>query len=738
MNYEKISKDQLFTTSRHINDVVFIVLFVIIMDLSILFNVPLLRPMLGFLFLMFIPGMLLMSILKLDKLSTKYKVILSIGLSIAIIMFTGCLINAVYPLFGYQSPLNAKSVLISFNIIVFLMITIAYFKKRNLLLFQLTEFRLHKEEKFHLILPVILPLLAIAGMQLLNTQNNSLIILVMFLLVPIYIIILAVKNLKITERVFSLTIFFISISFLLIFALYTNHIYGTDSHLEFYIFQQTIITGQWNPFLNNDLDSCLSISILPTVFQLFLKIDPEYLFKIIFILPLSMTPLIVFTLCRRYLANIYSFISAILFISQSAFFFQTNAYRTYVAIFFFGLTALIIFNDELDLFHRKLFFIIFSASIIISHYSTAFITLFILSSVIIGTFLLNRLDLFRKKKYSIPRDNLNSTDFSNFENIEPAGRFIIQGIMFYFAFLVFWLHYINGNAFSGGVIFVRDTILNTLNSFILGNRSPQVYEALGGTLKGSPLLNYINYFVDWINILFMCIGVIIILVKRKYFTYIKMENGLIVFSFVTLVMLSISSFLPFVLLGYSFDRLYYQCSFVLSMSFSIGGQAVNKLFHIRSNLAWIIILIIVISLLLNSTKVSPQFLSKPTSPILNAPETINDPFYMYDTEAISAKWLKQNMELEGLYIYTDFSDSYKLISCGNISPSSIDTDQIFINFETKPNGYYYFGYKNVVNNRYRGYDGNKVIYFERDINQVWSAIQDKNLIYSNSESKIFR
>ena len=730
--------NQRLAISSSAQGILFILSLMAIMDLSILLNIPVLRPISGFLFLTFIPGLLLISILKLNQLDIKNKAVLSIGLSLAFIMFFGLLINTVYPFLDYHSPLAMESVVISFNIIVIVLISIANFRNRSQLLFDFSELKLNIEEQAYLLVPALFPLLAVLGIQFMAVSNNNSIIMALFILIPLYVIFLSVKNTKVSERTYSLVIFSIGISIVLMNSIYTGHIYGTDSHSEFYLFQLTSSAGHWRPFLNDPLDSCLNISILPTVYQSFMNMDPEYLFKFIYVLPLSITPLIVFILYRRYLNNIYAFLASVFFIFQSAFFFQTNNYRTFMAIFFFGLAVLVVFSDKLSPFSRKLFFVIFSGSIIISHYTTSYIILFLIPSVIMGTWLFNKIVAGKEKKAVLPRNDFDQNSYSIPQSVKPENSFILPGFMFYSIFLVFWFAEIIGTSFSDGVVFINNAISHTWNSFVSGTRSPDAYQALGFTLKGSPILNYFNFVINWMGVIFIGIGVIVGLVKRKSSSYMEMESGLIVLSVVASILLAFSMFLPYVLIGYSVDRLYYQCTIILSMFFAIGGIMFSRLFRIRASLAWIVLLIIIVPSSLSTTKVLSQLSGMPASPFLNAPEIIDDPFYVYETEAASAEWVKQKIDLRGYKVYTDSSGSFRLISCGGIPPNTIDTEQIYANFDTKPNGYFYFGYNNVVNNQYREYSGSEVKWLQHDISPVMEELQSRDLIYSNSKSKIYR
>ena len=68
---------------------VFIILILLLTDLAILLNIPFLRQILGFIFLTILPGLLILQVLKLNKIGSTEKSVLLVGLSISFLMFFG-------------------------------------------------------------------------------------------------------------------------------------------------------------------------------------------------------------------------------------------------------------------------------------------------------------------------------------------------------------------------------------------------------------------------------------------------------------------------------------------------------------------------------------------------------------------------------------------------------------------------------------------------------------------------
>ena len=79
-----------------------IISILFITDMAILLDIPFVRQIFGFVFLMFFPGLLILQILKLDKIDSLEKFILSWGLSISFLMFFGLLVNNSFLILAIQ------------------------------------------------------------------------------------------------------------------------------------------------------------------------------------------------------------------------------------------------------------------------------------------------------------------------------------------------------------------------------------------------------------------------------------------------------------------------------------------------------------------------------------------------------------------------------------------------------------------------------------------------------------
>src|SRR3989344_6406565 len=119
----KLTKNKLFIA---------ILAFMLLVDLLILFNLNFfyIRAILAFVFLITIPGLLIMLCLKIRNIGFWEYLVYTVGLSVAFIMFVGLHANWTLPaLHITDKPLSTIPILIEFDIFLLILSFFAY--KRN-------------------------------------------------------------------------------------------------------------------------------------------------------------------------------------------------------------------------------------------------------------------------------------------------------------------------------------------------------------------------------------------------------------------------------------------------------------------------------------------------------------------------------------------------------------------------------------------------------------------------------
>ncbi len=652
---------------------------VAVTNISVLLNIPVLRQVSGFIFLTFVPGFLFLSILKLNRLGLTEKLVLSVGLSAAFSMLFGWAFNGSSLALGYTNPLSTTPLLISFSIASIVMAVIAYVRNRGITFFNFT-LKLTGREKLFLIIPSVFPLLSIFGMYTMELTTSNVFLMLLLFLIPAYIVFVSFYHRQVSERIYPITIFLISISLLLMLALRSSHILGSDSHDLYYLFQTALREGHWRIVGYGTLDACLSASILPTVYQSFLNINPEYLFKLITPLLFSVSPLVIYITARKYIGSLYALLGSFLFMAQVSFLWSTGLNTTNIAILFFALVVMVMFHQDIGELNKRILFIIFAISAIVSHYGTAYVFLFILLLTWLGMRIIPRV-LAQKRKTgpppestatiedtssgppggsAIPDSGTDSSPSSAFST--PHSRLqrgiTITIVALFFVMLFFWYSQVTQGAFSAGVTFVERTFANLHQWFLLESRGATVTTAMGGEIASIP--QKIRVLVSWLSVVFIAVGVLSIVVRYKRmvatrrpgdskpgFLRSRFEMEYIVFALACSLILVITVVFPYVSQGYSMERTYFQALAVLSPFFVIGSIMLARWLRER---AYVIALLVLVPFFMCTTGTMYQVFGEPASIILNSEGRENELWYVHNQDSHAARWLGEHNK--GSVIYT--------------------------------------------------------------------------------------
>ena len=723
----------------------FIMLGVIGLD-AIGLQISIIRQIIGFLFLTLLPGLLILQILKLNKIGYTEKFVLSVGLSISFLIFFGLLLNNLLLSLGYETPLATIPLLISFNIAFILLLAIGC-KINKGVVFSLPNLNLRTSEKAFLIVPILFPALSIFGMHVMNTIDSNIILMFLLFLIPIYVIFICFLNHKFPKRIYPVVIFLISISLLLLLSLRSNHIIGVDTHLEYYFSQTTLSNLHWSVFGHSTLDACLAISLLPTIYQSILNVSPEFLFKILYSLIYSVSPLVIYALSKKYVGESYAFLASCFFMFHATFLWTAFNARTNTAILFFALAMMTLFNDKIDPLNKRLLFIVFMASCMVSHYSTTYIFFFIMVGAFIG------IEIFSRKY--------------------PVKKVVsLTIVLLFFAMIFFWYSQVTEAAFNSGVRFFESTFSNLNRFFIEESRGESTQALLGKgiTQVGNPFPYTIAFVLTWLTFALIGIGIITLIRKYKEMSFSelnfkkpeflkeKFEVGYFVIALVCSGLLVAMVALPYISIGYGILRLYAVAITILSVFFVIGGITLSK--NLSLNLlrkvlsktlrgkkalskkqkdggngsqvrAYFIILLVLIPYFFCVTGVTYQIFGVPRAIILNSEGEQYDILYVHDQESCSAKWLKNYMDPRNkVAAYSSGGDI--LISQGTISKGLLNM-RAFSKHE-KTEGYIYLRYCSVIDGKLISTSTGGV-YNMTDYSNMFIG---KGNIYDNGGSEVWR
>jgi len=691
---------------------------------------PTVRQIIGFFYLCFVPGLLILRILRL-RIGITETILYSVGLSLSLVMFSGALINFLYPLLGVSKPISEFPLIISFAIIIFTLISLCYLRDKD----YLVSFSIDTREVFSsfVIFLLMLPFMVIIGTYLVNFHNNNLLLLI-FLVTTSIIPILVAFNI-ISKKVFPVIIWIVAISLLFHNSLISPYIIDYDNHLEYYLANLVISESSWNTTIPINTNAMLSIVMLPPIFSIVSDVSLEFIFKILYPFIFSLVPLGLYKAFRSTFNNDeVAFFSCFFLVSIAPFFTEMlGMARQQIACFFLLLFILIIVDKQMVGVKKALLLVIFSFSLVVSHYGVSYIIMFSLPPV----FLLLTLKSASSK--------INKSGETKTPIITPIF------ISLYVALAITW--YMNFSQASSFNTIVRlgYHIISSLSEMF----SPSTAGGLEYLTMKFPLTQQISRIFYLTYNFFITVAILSLVYSRK------LNEEYNVFSVISFGWLLASIFIPYIAHGRAslgLTRLYIIMLFFLAPFCILGGIMIMEYFLTRVNVSKrqahsaflkLFSISIAIFLLLNtgfiSETVIKDFRSSPSisagSIIKNGSISEKNIFYgLYPMEqdVYSAKWLSQNKK-ESSIIYADSRAVYNVLnSYGMMGRPELNSNLHVLGNGTRILGDAYI-YLRYFNNVYHVISGGLSPDLWWNFTEVFTLDPDTtaNKIYSNGGSVIY-
>ncbi|MGA2884986.1 MAG: DUF2206 domain-containing protein [Halobacteriota archaeon] len=704
---------------------IFILASLILVDFVIVLNIPFVRPICGFLFFTTIPGLLIIYALRLGKIGTLKTGVMAVGLSLLFLIFAGLFFNGVYSVVGITNPLSVPYLLPSLSFALFLFAIVAY--------------RLNKDDRPFvtipnlpsllnangclplLLIPSLFPFLAIAGTYLMNTQQNNSLLVALFLLIPLYVVALVIlqRRRDIAPVVFPVTIVLISSALLLTVGLTSNYLVGADVQGEYLVYQQVVSSQHWIFVSNVVASDTIGTSLLPAVYQLITGINGVYMFKLVFQLILSVTPLVVYIIARKYLTAIYAFLASFLFMAQLQFIVNIqSSMAEETALLFFALAFMVLLADDLKAQRKTLLFLSFATGAILTHYTTSGILILVL-------LIANGIAVAIAAYYR----------FARRDDARKLARPVITFTMIVILFAIYFLWYNQLAQATNVTGFLRVTVSHFSQLFILNSRNPGVLEAVGQNIVTLP--QRVRDYTDDLLYVIIGIGVLVIFFKRETklygnrYAFLALASGILAVLWLVIPYLSV----------YGIARLLQLLLVLLAVPFFIGVFAILKKLKItRQRYLLSVVLLILLVQFACSSLLLDQAFGVPNSIVLNRSGTSWDEYYIYNQEVIAAQWLKNNAARTstvaadgggGLRLEVAQFQQSNVISFGAHNSSA--APYVYLSYANVLGNFSFVSVSNITHlTTQSGYtSGGQVS------NQVASLLSAKSKIYDNGKSTIY-
>jgi uncharacterized membrane protein len=258
----------------------------IVANVSILFNIPVTRQVIGFTFFTFVPGYLLIKLLKMKMEGLTETVLFSMGLGITFLMLVGLAINEIDSTFAVQKPLSLTFLLPVINIFTLTCTVIAYIGKRND-----KSSNINVEKPSILLILIFIPALSVIGAIISGVYGNNQIILLTIIAIAALFTITTISRKAIPTKLYPLIVLIIAISLVYHSQMVSDKLLGFGSDVGGEVFVQKIVekNAYWNPMNPYPWDqsvgrtyAMLSVTILPTTYYLLLNLDSILVFKLLY------------------------------------------------------------------------------------------------------------------------------------------------------------------------------------------------------------------------------------------------------------------------------------------------------------------------------------------------------------------------------------------------------------------------------------------------------------------------
>ncbi len=206
-------------------------------------DVPVLRQLVGGIYLLFIPGVIILRLLKVHTLHPVDGLLYSVGLSIAFLMFLGFAINGIYPLFGISQPLSKLPLMATLGIVLLLLTIASYWRSSGLTQPASLHLKLLISPPFLFL--VFLVLLTVVGAQQITYGDSVILLLVLLLLVALIPIFVAF-NKFIPRELYAFAIFVIALTLLFQASFMSPYLTHQDVHREYYAASLVLTSFHWD------------------------------------------------------------------------------------------------------------------------------------------------------------------------------------------------------------------------------------------------------------------------------------------------------------------------------------------------------------------------------------------------------------------------------------------------------------------------------------------------------------
>ncbi|MEL7669246.1 DUF2206 domain-containing protein [Methanobacterium sp.] len=699
----------------------FLLIFLVLDRVGI--HIPILREVTAVIYLLFVPGILILRILRLHDLNSVETLLYSVGLSITSIMCIGFIMNLIYPILGILSPISLPYLIVTISALVLILCLLSYIMDKNYC----------NEEYINLkdflspspLFLFIIPFFAVIGTYLMNFYQNNLVLMLMIITISFVVILVAFG--KIGVKWYPLAVFVIAVSLLFHTSLVSMNLWGWDILQEYNLSNLVIANAYWNLSLPFEINAMLSITILAPILSLISSLNLVWVLKIIYPLIFALVPLGLYLIFKKQTNAKIAFLSVFFFMLVFTFYRELpQLARQEVAELFFMLIILLMIDLKMNKLKRNILFIVFSFSMIISHYGLSYI---VMLSILVFYILVEAL----KKDIILNTAQKLKIKLSLTANLNNNLQMLSSSfILFFIIFALSWYLYVSSSFLIERILDIGVHILNSISMDFLSPETSQGLTAF--TVSISSPLHKIPAYINYLFQAFIVMGILSVIKNHEY----KFKTVFVLFALINLGILILSVILPFFASSLNLTRIYHITLFFLAPFAVVGGiycfRIVYKVFKRKwtaDSLKMSIRILSILQILLFLFFTGFIYEITQDEPTSFSISSVDYPVFS-DQDVLCAKWLYdfKNSNIT----YTDIYRQ-QLFKSLELNISMIRTLNPNNNFWVYPDSYIFIGKFNTLNklvfvsNSSKSSEGYYV--------DIEGVIDNKSLLYSNGFSQIY-
>ena len=337
----------------------------------------------GFVYLMFVPGLVILRLFRFKSLTTSEKTLFVVCLNVAFLMLIGLVVNMMGPSMGFSNPLSTDTLVFALSLV---MLPLSFVGGSDV------AFRIEMRSRslFFVVLSVLLLILGFIGIMALNYYGTNFFLLLVLGLIAATVCAAFLKKGLIPAYAVPLLLLVFS-AVLLFFvsndtAIYTGFLTGKgDQWIEFYAFKSTSDISQWVSTATSSPStpslfptySMLSVTILPTIFERITGLTGTWVFKLLYPALVCFMGIGTYALYRTQTSSKVAFLATFFFLAVSVGK-GWGSDKQLVAQLFFAALFFLLLKKGMPRLKRNVLFLIFSFGLVVSHYSLSYLFMIIL------------------------------------------------------------------------------------------------------------------------------------------------------------------------------------------------------------------------------------------------------------------------------------------------------------------------------------------------------------------------